>query len=107
MRRYLLSMASLQKDNQNSAMYAISCNDAGWPRNPGRYARNVATDRLRWPVTAGMPGNIWPCAYWPNDPIEPRVTVTANGPRNVLVAQQTRDPSTSLRSQAGPALPRR
>ena len=48
-----------------------------------------------------MPGNIWPCAFWPNKPIEPPVTVTDRGPRNVLIAQQTRDPSTSLRSALG------
>jgi pimeloyl-ACP methyl ester carboxylesterase len=91
----------LQGDNQNSVMYAIACNDVAWARNPGHYARDVAADRRHWPATAGMPGNIWPCAFWPNKPIEPPVTVTDRGPRNVLIAQQTRDPSTSLRSALG------
>jgi pimeloyl-ACP methyl ester carboxylesterase len=91
----------LFSDNQNSVMYAIACNDAAWVRNPRHYAHDVSADRRQWPASGGMPGNIWPCAFWPNQPIEPRVTVTDRGPRNVLIAQQTRDPSTSLRSALG------
>ncbi|MBB5079524.1 alpha/beta hydrolase [Nonomuraea endophytica] len=44
---------------------------------------------------------IWPCAAWPTRPAEPPVTVTGNGARNVLILQNTRDPSTSLRSARG------
>lgn len=83
-----------------AAFYAIACNDASWPRDPARYARDVAADRRRSPLTAGMPANIWPCAFWPSR-TEPTVTVTGGGRRNVLVLQQTRDPATSLTSGAG------
>ena len=88
-------------DNHYAALFAVVCGDASWPRNPAVYARNVAADRRAWPLTAGMPANIWPCAFWPYRPAEPPVKVTASGPRNVLILQNLRDPATSLRSGAG------
>jgi len=88
-------------DNHYAALFAVVCGDASWPRNPAAYARNVAADRRAWPLTAGMPANIWPCAFWPYRPVEPPVKVTASGPRNVLILQNLRDPATSLRSGAG------
>jgi hypothetical protein len=88
-------------DNFLSAFYAISCDDAAWPGDPARYARDVAADRRRAPLTAGMPANIWPCAFWPNRPLEPPVPVTGGGRRNVLILQQTRDPSVPWTSAHG------
>src|SRR5262249_45745774 len=40
--------------------------------------------------------NIWPCAFWPTEPIEPPVEITGQGPSNVLIVQNLRDPSTPL-----------
>ena len=88
-------------DNGISVVYGILCDDTAWPRDPSVYAANVATDRLAWPLTNGMPSNIWPCAFWPNRPLEPPVQVTDRGPRDVLLLQNTRDPATSLRSGLG------
>lgn len=88
-------------DNHYAALFAVVCGDASWPRDPAVYARNVAVDRRAWPLTAGMPANIWPCAFWPYRPVEPPVNVTASGPRNVLILQNLRDPATSLRSGTG------
>jgi pimeloyl-ACP methyl ester carboxylesterase len=82
-------------DNYVSALNAVSCNDTDWPRDPAIYARQVAVDRIQSPVTAGMPANIRPCAFWPSRPIEPPVEISSRGPRNVLILQNTRDPSTS------------
>jgi pimeloyl-ACP methyl ester carboxylesterase len=88
-------------DNQVSALYAVVCGDAPWPRSIGRHARDVAIDRRIFPRTAGMPANIWPCAFWPHPPVEPPVRVTDRGPRNVLIIQNTRDPATPLVTALG------
>ncbi|MFI6734902.1 alpha/beta hydrolase [Nonomuraea sp. NPDC050451] len=93
--------ADVPADNRIAALYAVICDDAAWPRDVALHARQVAAARQAWPVTAGMPSNLWPCAAWPTRPVEPPVTVTGNGPRNVLILQNTRDPSTSLRSARG------
>ncbi|GIH94570.1 alpha/beta hydrolase [Planobispora siamensis] len=88
-------------DNRTAALYAVLCDDVAWPRGVAVYARQVAADRRAWPATAGMPSNLWPCAAWPTRPVEPPVKVTGHGPRNVLILQNTRDPSTSLVSARG------
>jgi pimeloyl-ACP methyl ester carboxylesterase len=89
------------QDNQLAALYSVVCDDAAWPRDIGTYARNVAVDRRLFPATAGMPSNAWPCAFWKNRPVEPPVDVTADGPRNVLILQNLRDPATSWISGFG------
>lgn len=81
-------------DNQIAVLYSIVCNDIKWSSDIGMYARNVRRDRLTFPVTAGMPSNVWPCAFWPHRPVEPPVKVTGKGPRNVLILQNLRDPAT-------------
>ena len=81
-------------DNNIAVLYAIACNDIEWSHDVQMYARNSRVDRLVFPVTAGMPANIWPCAFWPNRPVEPPVKVTDRGPRNVLILQNLRDPAT-------------
>jgi hypothetical protein len=48
-----------------------------------------------------MPSNLWLSAAWPTRPVELPVTTTGSGPRNVLIPQNTRNPSTSLRSARG------
>jgi pimeloyl-ACP methyl ester carboxylesterase len=94
-------IASPVDDNFASVFYAISCNDVAWPRNPFRYAIDVAVDRHRSPLMVGMPANIWPCAFWPNRPVEPPVAVTGGGRRNVLILHQTRDPAVPLSAAQG------
>lgn len=81
-------------DNYNAAQYSVVCADAAWPRDTAVYARNVARDRRLFPDTAGFPANIWPCAFWRYQPVEPPVKVTGHGPRNVLILQNLRDPAT-------------
>ncbi|MEU4410244.1 alpha/beta hydrolase [Streptosporangium sp. NPDC023963] len=93
--------AEVPADNHVAALYAVVCDDAAWPRSVALHARQVTADRRAWPVTAGMPSNLWPCAAWHSRPVEPPVTVTGHGPRNVLILQNTRDPSTSLVSARG------
>lgn len=86
--------AEVPADNLRAAQYAVVCDDAAWSSDIGVYARNVAVDRRVHPGTAGFPANLWPCVFWPNRPVEPPVQVTGNGPRNVLVLQNLRDPAT-------------
>lgn len=51
---------------------ATACNDTTWPRSVRGYAGAVARDRIAHPLTAGMPVNIFPCAFWPYRPAEPQ-----------------------------------
>ncbi|HEX6682075.1 MAG TPA: alpha/beta hydrolase, partial [Candidatus Limnocylindrales bacterium] len=77
-----------------AVLYSIACNDIAWSPDVALYARNVRFDRQLWPITAGFPANLWPCAFWQQRPIEPAVKVTDDGPRNVLIVQNLRDPAT-------------
>ena len=80
-------------DNQATMFLALTCGDTSWSHDVDDYARRTADDRAAWPLTAGMPANIWPCAFWP-EPIEKPVTVTDKGPRNTLILQNRRDNAT-------------
>lgn len=80
-------------DNQATMFLALTCGDAPWPDDVGEYARRTAKDRAAWPLTAGMPANIWACAFWP-EPVEEPVRVTGKGPRNTLILQNRRDNAT-------------
>ncbi|MFJ8009560.1 alpha/beta hydrolase [Streptomyces fagopyri] len=87
-------------DNQATMFLALTCGDAEWPHDTDSYAARTADDRKAWPLTAGMPANIWACAYW-KKPSEPPVTVTGKGPRNTLVLQNRRDNATPWEAGVG------
>ncbi|WP_418190795.1 alpha/beta hydrolase [Amycolatopsis albispora] len=72
------------------------CNDSRWPKPVGTYLRDVAADRERYPLFGAAAANIRPCAFWRSEPAEPPVRVGDQGPSNVLVVQNTRDPATPL-----------
>ncbi|WP_242504366.1 alpha/beta hydrolase [Promicromonospora panici] len=74
----------------------MTCNDTEWPEDVRTYQRAVATDRERFPLFGAASANITPCAFWHNDPVEPPVEFTTEGPANVLVLQNLRDPATPL-----------
>jgi pimeloyl-ACP methyl ester carboxylesterase len=80
-------------DNQVTMTWALFCGDASWSRNVASYAAAVATARAQYPLSAGMPDNITPCAFWPK-PVQPPVKVTSRGPRNILILQNRRDNAT-------------
>src|SRR5262245_40966040 len=90
-------MTGVPQDNLYSAGWAISCGDKAWPRDVGTYARNVAIDRARFPLTAGAPANIAPCSAWAVRPTGPEPKVEPNGKRNVLILQNLREPTTPVR----------
>ncbi|MFJ6383952.1 alpha/beta hydrolase [Kitasatospora sp. NPDC092039] len=81
---------------QNTLAVSVGtlCNDVRWPTDPAGYAKAVTADRAARPLTAGLPVNVMPCAFWPFAPAEPPVRVTDRGPSNVLLTQNLRDPAT-------------
>ncbi|GIJ30626.1 alpha/beta hydrolase [Micromonospora qiuiae] len=87
-------------DNQATMFLALTCGDAEWSQDVADYAARSAADRKAWPLTAGMPANIWPCAFW-KAPIEKPVTVTDKGPGDILILQNRRDHATSWDSGQG------
>ncbi|WKU46566.1 alpha/beta hydrolase [Streptomyces sp. VNUA116] len=83
---------------RDAAVFAgIVCNDVAWPRDPAAYQRDVAVDRVRHPLTGGMPASITPCAFWKDAPAEKATRITDRGPSNILMVQNLRDPSTPHR----------
>ncbi|MEU0288448.1 alpha/beta hydrolase [Streptomyces sp. NPDC006147] len=87
-------------DNQATMFMALTCGDAEWPHDVDGYAARTAADRQKWPLTAGMPANIWACAYW-DKPAEATVKVVKGGPRNTLILQNRRDNATPWESGVG------
>lgn len=80
--------------NSTAVIVATVCNDVAWPTDLARYERDVAEDRERYPLTAGMPRNVTPCAFWNSRGGEEPVAITDHGPKNVLLVQNLRDPAT-------------
>jgi pimeloyl-ACP methyl ester carboxylesterase len=76
--------------------FAIWCNDSAWPRNFALYQRDVLKDRQQYPLTAGMPATIPPCAFWPYQQAEPTMRITDHGPSDILLVQNERDPATPI-----------
>lgn len=87
-------------DNQATMFMALTCGDAEWPHDVDGYAARTAADREKWPLTAGMPANIWACAYW-DKPAEATVKVVKGGPRNTLILQNRRDNATPWEGGVG------
>ncbi|MCO5990463.1 alpha/beta hydrolase [Actinoallomurus spadix] len=87
-------------DNQTSMFLALVCGDAAWSHDINKYAADTAADRKAWPLTDGMPKNIWPCAFW-QAPNEAPVKVTSRGHRDVLILQNRRDNATPWETGLG------
>ena len=49
----------------------------------------------KFPMFGAASANILPCAYW-SEPVEPPVQISDEGPHNVLIVQNRRDPVTPL-----------
>jgi pimeloyl-ACP methyl ester carboxylesterase len=81
-------------DNPIAAPWAVLCDDANWPESPDLYRQEVAQWGALFPVAGGMAANVWPCAFWRNEPIEPPVRITSSGRGKLLVVQGLRDPAT-------------
>ncbi|MGW6007960.1 alpha/beta hydrolase [Streptomyces sp. NPDC055210] len=83
-------------ENLLASRFAVVCGDSRWPGTVREYQRNVAVDRLKYPMLGGSTAGITPCAYWPRERTEPPVRITGRGPSNVLMMQNERDPGTPL-----------
>ncbi|MFD8500843.1 alpha/beta hydrolase [Amycolatopsis sp. NPDC059657] len=79
-----------------ATLWGVACDDATWPGSIAQHQRDVLVYKQRYPITAGMPSNVWPCAFWPTKPIEPPLRIGDRGPSNVLLTQNQRDPATPL-----------
>lgn len=84
-------------DNSWSVFLAVTCNDVEWPDDVDVYRRAVDEDRETYPLFGAATANIMPCAFWQHTPAEPAVSIDPEGPTNVLIAQNRRDPVTPLR----------
>ncbi|MEV4926240.1 alpha/beta hydrolase [Streptomyces roseoverticillatus] len=83
---------------RDAAVFAgVVCNDVAWSRDVASYRRDVAVDRVRHPLTGGMPASITPCAFWKDAPAEKTTRITDRGPSNILMVQNLRDPATPYR----------
>ncbi|MFD8393561.1 alpha/beta hydrolase [Streptomyces sp. NPDC059680] len=82
--------------NVTAVSAATLCNDVAWPRSAAGYEKEVAENRAKFPLTAGMPRNATVCAAWPYTPKEPAVRITDRGPSTVLMVQNRRDVATPL-----------
>jgi pimeloyl-ACP methyl ester carboxylesterase len=93
-----LPLPELPADLENlmASRFAVVCADSRWPRSVRHYQRNVAVDRLRYPMLGGSTASVNPCAFWPRKRTEPPVRITGRGPSNVLMVQNERDPGTPL-----------
>ncbi|MGA5560278.1 alpha/beta hydrolase [Streptomyces platensis] len=87
------ALAGPLPDQDAAAVMATVCNDVRWPASVPAHRRAVAADRARHPLTAGLPANITPCGFW-KAPAEPPTRITADGPSNILMVQNRRDPNT-------------
>ncbi|MFI1465118.1 alpha/beta hydrolase [Nocardia carnea] len=84
-------------DNAWSVFLAVTCNDVEWPEDIQAYRRAVAEDREKYPLYGAAAANITPCAFWQLGPSEPPARIDAEGPADVLILQNRRDPVTPLR----------
>lgn len=87
------SLTGVPADNTTTVFLALVCGDASWSHSVASYAQATAADRFAFPLTAGMPDNIWPCAFW-HKPIEAATKISKHGARNILLIQNRRDNAT-------------
>jgi pimeloyl-ACP methyl ester carboxylesterase len=90
-----LPIVTTVPDNFLSDQDAVLCGDSSAPSSLAWYRQQVAIDRQLYPLTAGAPGNILPCAFWPYQPIEKPFVVNDHGARDILMLQNQADPSTA------------
>ncbi|MCP2262942.1 alpha/beta hydrolase [Promicromonospora thailandica] len=81
--------------NALSVFLASTCNDSDWEEDVDVYRAAVAEDRKKFPLFGAAAANMLPCAYWP-EPAEGPVQISDEGPGDVLILQNRRDPVTPL-----------
>jgi len=89
-----LDATATPPDNLAASGLAVVCDDVNWSRSTAQYRAEYLADSYNYPLFGPLGSNIWPCAYWQNSAIEPLVQITSNGPSNILMLQNLRDPAT-------------
>jgi pimeloyl-ACP methyl ester carboxylesterase len=87
-------LAETPPDNNTAAGLAIVCEDAPWPRSVETYRQELRLDSKLFPIFGPVGSTIWACAFWSHDRVEPPVTIGPDGPANILIVQNLRDPAT-------------
>ena len=87
------SLPGVPADNTTTVFFALVCGDASWSHSIAGYAQATAASRFAFPLTDGMPRNVWPCAFW-RKPIEAPTEISKHGARNILLIQNRRDNAT-------------
>lgn len=90
----LADFPEVPEDNEVAGALAVLCGDADWPESLHTYRRDVRIDGFLFPVAGSMAANVWACAAWNHEPVDPRVPITDDGPSNLLLVQSLRDPAT-------------
>jgi pimeloyl-ACP methyl ester carboxylesterase len=88
------SLTPIPVDNGTASGLSVVCNDVAWSRSPDQYRAEYDSDIESYPMFGALGSNIFACAYWATAPIEPPVQITSNGPHNILILQNLRDPNT-------------
>ncbi|MFI6699142.1 alpha/beta hydrolase [Streptomyces sp. NPDC050509] len=83
-------------ENSLASRHYVVCGDSRWPGTVREYRKNVAIDRVRYPMLGGSTASVNPCAFWPTERVEAPVRIGDRGPSNVLMVQNERDPGTPL-----------
>jgi pimeloyl-ACP methyl ester carboxylesterase len=90
------AMPEVPADNEASAHFAVVCGDVAWSRDVDRYRRELALDSALFPMFGRVGSKVYPCAFWPSQPIERPVAISSKGPANILILENLRDPATPL-----------
>ncbi|MFI1018024.1 alpha/beta hydrolase [Streptomyces sp. NPDC020965] len=85
-------------DNGASALWAVTCGDANWPRDPETYRKDAIRDKKRYPLFGDFASNISPCAFW-DSAVEPPTRV--NNTVGALIVQNEWDSQTPLPDARG------
>lgn len=81
-------------DNNAASALAVVCDDTAWSKTPAQYQTELKTDTLIAPKFGPVGSQIWPCAFWRTAPKEPLTTISSQGPRDIMIVQNLRDPAT-------------
>jgi hypothetical protein len=85
--------ADVPADNFYAALNAITCADMQWSDSLGEHQRNVRIYGKRYPLFGAMMANAYACVGWAAKPLEPAIELTAEGPSNILLLHNLKDPA--------------
>lgn len=85
------------EDNSGASTNAVLCDDTAWSHSANQYRTELTIDRTLYPMFGELGSHIWPCAFWPNNPLAQPVNISPVGPSSkLLIIQNVRDPATPI-----------